>query len=210
MHVRFGPLCVPSRRDPETGRARPAPPTHLWAAEATELDAPEGCERVRWVLLCTEELERVEHALELALGAYGLRWGIERFHHCWKQVLGAQRTFARSEQSLRSWMHITAGAAVEIEEMMTLSREQPELLALEAMERPLLEAIVAATPAKAAKGARLEEVTLERAVAWLATIGGYIERPSQGPPGHITIGRGLERIEALVRLLDAGAIERKT
>ena len=36
--------------------------------------------------------------------------------------------------------------------------------------------------------------TIAQAVRWIADLGGYTGKSSGGPPGSITIGRGLERL----------------
>ena len=184
--------------------------TELWLVDALEREPPKG-EKVspaRWTLICTGRINNLEDAIHLGTQTYGRRWAVERLHHCWKQVINAVETRLRNRESLESWVHMTIGAAVELEEMMMLSREQPELKAVEVLGRPMVEAIVSASPLKGAKKAKIEEVSLERAVAWLANIGGYIDRPSQGPPGHATIGRGLERIDALIRHLELQSLDR--
>ena len=216
IEVRHGRLWLQAGSNPETGENRKVKelrnkgPTQLWMVDALEREPPHGDEvsAARWTLICTGEIKNLEDAIHLGTGTYGRRWAVERLHHCWKQVLRAPETRLRTREALESWVHMTIGAAVEIEEMMTLSREQPELNAVEVLGRAMVEAILSASPLKAAKKAELDEVSLERAVAWLANIGGYIDRPSQGPPGHATIGRGLERIDALIRHLELQSLDR--
>jgi hypothetical protein len=41
-------------------------------------------------------------------------------------------------------------------------------------------------------------MTIGAAVEWIARLGGYTGKSSGGPPGAITIGRGLERLKDYV------------
>ncbi len=47
------------------------------------------------------------------------------------------------------------------------------------------------------------------AVRWLAELGGYVGNKRSGPPGSITIGRGLERLEFAARLIERLRATRK-
>src|SRR5258708_20627720 len=51
--------------------------------------------------------------------------------------------------------------------------------------------------------------TISEAVTWIAELGGYINRPAQGPPGTKTIQRGLNRLLPAVEILEALADARK-
>jgi hypothetical protein len=45
--------------------------------------------------------------------------------------------------------------------------------------------------------------TLSQASLWLAQIGGYTGKSSGGPPGSVTLTRGLKEVAAVVRAFDA-------
>jgi hypothetical protein len=45
--------------------------------------------------------------------------------------------------------------------------------------------------------------TLAQATLWLAQIGGYTGKSSGGPPGSVTLTRGLKEVAAVVRAFDA-------
>jgi hypothetical protein len=51
--------------------------------------------------------------------------------------------------------------------------------------------------------------TIAQATLWIAQLGGYTGKSSGGPPGSITIKRGLDRLRPAALLLDALAAERK-
>ena len=202
VEVKFGPVTVTATGNPVTGkRTKARRELHLWMVQAQDAKSEEG-----WQLLCTQGIETVDQALAVVLEGYSWRWSIERFHHGWKQVMEVEKSWLRSEQALKTWMHVTAGAAVNIEYLMTVSREEPGRPALELMERALVETIQLVTPAKEAKTMAPEEVEIGEAVRWLAQIGGYVFTPSQGPPGHITISRGMESICHMVAMLSQGLI----
>ncbi len=51
--------------------------------------------------------------------------------------------------------------------------------------------------------------TIAEATLWIAEFGGYTGKSSGGPPGSITIGRGLERLLIAAEVLEALHSSRK-
>ncbi len=45
--------------------------------------------------------------------------------------------------------------------------------------------------------------TLAQATLWLAQVGGYTGKSSGGPPGSVTLARGLKEVEIAIRTLTA-------
>lgn len=56
---------------------------------------------------------------------------------------------------------------------------------------------------KTKKFARGRTMTLNEAVRLVASVGGYMNRKGDGPPGSITIRRGLDRISPAAEVLAA-------
>lgn len=72
-----------------------------------------------------------------------------------------------------------------------LSRRDPDALALKRAKKKRNETIPDATP------------TIAQATRWIAELDGYTGKSSGGPPGSITIRRGLDEILAGARVLEA-------
>jgi hypothetical protein len=99
---------------------------------------------------------------------------------------------------LRSWLPWLVG----IERLKQLSREQPELDALDEFSREELDAAIMLSETK--KISPGDPLTLDEAVRLVAYVGGYMNRKSDGPPGSITIRRGLERVLPAAAILRRG------
>ena len=106
----------------------------------------------------------------------------------------------RSLSALKRWATILAVVATRIERLKQLSREQPELDALKEFSRAELDAAIVLSETK--KLSPGDPLTLNEAVRLVAYVGGYMNRKSDGPPGSITIRRGLERVTPAAMILE--------
>jgi hypothetical protein len=94
-----------------------------------------------------------------------------------------------------------AAVATRAERLRPLSREAPEIDSEIEFTRDELDAAILITESKIyAVGAKL---TLGQAVRMIAICGGYMGNKSDGPPGAITIRRGLERIVPAAKAIAA-------
>lgn len=102
-------------------------------------------------------------------------------------------------------------AATRIERLKYLARTTPERPATDELSPTEIEVILVL---KRLEKKRTETVgrgtpTMAQALRWLADLGGYTGKSSGGPPGSITIGRGLKRVqEASVVVLAMRAEEK--
>lgn len=163
----------------------------VWAREHR---APHGEKPIEWMLLTDRPTESFEQACEV-LDSYRQRWRIEEFHRAWKSICRVEDTQLRAKDHVLRWATLLAAVATRAEQLKQLARNKPEMLASEVFNDVELRALIAM---KRKQKKRTETVTDEvptiaTAVLWLAELGGYTGKSSGGPPGAITIGRGLER-----------------
>jgi hypothetical protein len=153
---------------------------------------PCGQKPIEWKLLSTHPVEKFEDAL-LILQSYVWRWRIETFHRSWKTgACNVESSQLRSLDAITRWGTILAAVAARVERLRLLSRTQPDLCALEEFTQHELDAAIVLSETK-----RFEvgsPMTLAEAVRLVAMVGGYMGRKRDGPPGSITIRRGLERV----------------
>jgi len=153
---------------------------------------PLNAEPIEWTLLSTYPIATFEDA-KLVLRSYTLRWRIEELHRTWKSgACNVESSQLRSFEALRRWGTILAAVATRVERLKRLSREQPELDAREEFSREELDAAIMLSETK--KFQPGDDLTLVQAVRLVAGIGGHMGRKGDGPPGSITIRRGLERV----------------
>lgn len=162
---------------------------------------PAGESRIEWKLLSNFQLRDMNDALAI-LRSYTLRWRIEEFHKTWKTgACNVEASQLRSLDAVKRWATILAAVATRIERLKQLSREQPELDAKTEFSREELDAAITLSLEK--KFTIGDELTLQQAVRLVAMVGGYMGRKGDGPPGSITIRRGLEQVVPAARVLAA-------
>ena len=188
-------------RDKWTKKSRKLSLTAVWAREAGRV--PQGEKRLDWLLLTNAQVTTFEQAVEVIKG-YALRWRIEEFHKTWKSSeCNVEKTQLRDARAVMLWATILAVVAVRIERLKILSRTQPELPATVELSRSEVLALILLKGLDGTRSPTACEstLTMAQAVGWIAQLGGYTGKSSGGPPGAITIGRGLEKLRAAAALL---------
>jgi hypothetical protein len=158
-----------------------------------------------WLLLTNQPIETVEQVEQVVYG-YTQRWRIEDFHRAWKTgVCNVEDTQLRSRSHVIKWATVLAAVAVRAERLKHLSREQPDAPASNELSSVEIEALILLKRRYAKRTEVIDDVvpTLERATRWIAEIGGYTGKSSGGPPGSVTIARGLERLRMATEILEA-------
>ena len=202
MVVRWGSvvLCLRNAR----GKAkRPLKVCAVWARE--EGTCPAGEKPLDWLLLTNVVIDTLEDACYVIYG-YTQRWKVEEFHKTWKSgACNVERTQLRSQQAVRIWATILAAVAVRIERLKALSRADPEQPASIEFTSHELRALILLKRRIKKRNERVPGAmpTIGQATLWVAQLGGYTGKSSGGPPGSITIRRGLDRLLPAVQLLQA-------
>jgi hypothetical protein len=211
---------IPARREPNkaTRRARTASlsiryevvPLELTdndrdkvVVEVTALHVVERStrrDRIEWVLLTTYPVNSLADA-KLVVRGYTRRWRIEEFHRAWKSgACDIQSSQLRSPDAFCRWATILAAVASRIEQLKHFSRTTPNVAATVYLTRTEIDAaIVLSETRKFAPG---DELTIAQAVELVARAGGYTGKSSGGPPGTITISRGLRDVQAAAAVID--------
>ena len=157
---------------------------------------PVGEKPLEWTLLTNLDVSNLQ-AVQAVLDHYTLRWRIEDFHKSLKTGgCNAESMQLRSPDAVIKWATILSAVAARNERLKHLARndpEQPATIELTALEIRVLLLL------KRKEKKRTESVpnaipTIATATRWLADLGGYTGKSSGGPPGAITIGRGLQRV----------------
>lgn len=199
MVVRVGRVTF-RLRDRRTRKRTPLQVNVVWAQE--EGTTPAGEDPISWLLLTNRELTTLEHAREVLLG-YSTRWRVEECHKTWKSDgCNIEQTQLHSTRAVLIWATIAAGVAAKLERLKRLSRTQPELPASAEFTPIEIRALVLL---KRRHKKRTEVVsdnpTIREAVLWIAELGGYTGKSSGGPPGSLTIRRGLESLSQAVDMM---------
>jgi hypothetical protein len=162
------------------------------AVHVKEHRPPQDAERIEWLLLTTAKVASLRDALHV-VDAYTCRWRVEDFHRTWKSGgCNVEDSQLRSPEAFRRWATLLAAVAARVERLKHLARNVPNSPASEVLTRSELDAAIILSRTK--KWKRGAELTISEAVQLIAMAGGYTGKSSGGPPGSITLGRGLERV----------------
>lgn len=179
-------------RSPQRPGASPGklPPVCCWVVRVWEVDPPADSEPLEWILLSNRPAETVEQALEIAL-QYSTRWVIEDYHKALKTGLGAERLYLEDAHRLFaaiSVMSVDALRLLELREAMRVEPAGPAAASgLDALELKILRL----------KTKRVLKTVNDVNLA-LGRLGGHMNRKADGPPGLITLWRGMKKLRALV------------
>lgn len=166
---------------------------------------PPGEKPIEWLLLTNRPVDTAAELQQIVFG-YSQRWRIEEFHRAWKSgVCRVEESQLRSPEAAIKWATILAAVATRVERLKQLSRKEPERPATEEFSAVELRALKLLRFGKAANRATSQATvpSISEATLWLAQLGGYTGKSSGGPPGSVTLGRGLAQLESAARLLEA-------
>jgi hypothetical protein len=167
---------------------------------------PVGEEPIQWTLLTNRPIEVIKDITDVIAG-YSMRWRIEELHRTWKSgACSVEDNQLRSASAAIKWATILIGVATRIERIKQLSREKPDLPATDEFSPTEIKAAALLYLGKAAK-AKLRTVvtpTVAEVTLWIAYVGGYTGKTSSGgPPGSITLSRGLKSVRAAAQAIEA-------
>jgi hypothetical protein len=159
-----------------------------------------------WLLYTNVPVFSADHARKI-LQSYQARWRVEEFHRTWKQgECNVEDAQLRSMDAVIKWSTILAAVATRIERLKYLSRNQPDQPATIEFGADEIDALRLDHQRRTGRRKRAPTTpTILEATQWAAQLGGWTGTRS-GPPGSITLARGLERLAYLV---EGMALERR-
>ncbi|MCP3679326.1 MAG: IS4 family transposase [Gammaproteobacteria bacterium] len=164
---------------------------------AEEVEAPEGVERLRWILLTTCEIRGFEEAIE-KLKWYCIRWGIEIYHRTLKSGCKIEQRQLGSADRIETCLAIDMVVAWRIYHLTKLGREVPDMPCTVFFDDAEWKALVAyktQNPIPPEKPPTLREAT-----RMAASLGGFLGRKSDGEPGTQTLWLGLQRLDDITEM----------
>ncbi len=195
--------------DKKTRRRWPRAVTAVWVRESGTTPRSEA--PIEWLLLTNYAVDGPD-AAQLVVFGYAQRWRIEDFHKTWKSgVCDVESTQLRARPHVIKWASLLAAVAARIERLKHLARETPDAPASIELSDAEIQATILL---KRRQKKRTEVVpdsmpTIGQATLWIAQLGGYTGKSSGGPPGSITIGRGLQDVQVAASVIEALANGRK-
>jgi Druantia protein DruA/Transposase DNA-binding/Transposase Tn5 dimerisation domain len=159
---------------------------------AQEIDCPQGIEPLQWMLLTTMAVENFDEAVE-KLSWYAKRWGIEVYHRTLKSGCKIEERQLGSADRLEACLAIDMVVAWRIFHLAKLGRETSDVpcsVFFEEAEWKALYCFVRQDPKPPD-----QPPTLREAVRMVASLGGFLGRPSDGEPGTKSLWLGIQRLD---------------
>ena len=160
-----------------------------------EIDAPEGLEPITWYLGTTLDVNNAEEAAE-KVSWYVQRWKIERFHYVLKQGCAVEELQARSAEILSKEILMYSIIAVRLLHLTYAARQTPNVLCdtvFDPEEWQVLYCI-----ANKSKQPPQIAPTIQEAVRYLAKLGGFAGRKSDGDTGVKVIWKGYNVLQTVL------------
>jgi hypothetical protein len=184
-------LQAPSRKADQ-------PPIELWAIEAQEVSpVPKGVARIVWRLLTTLPVTCAQEAIE-KVRWYAQRWQIEVIHKVLKSGCQIEQRQLETAQRLERVLSVDLVAAWRVLALCKAAREMPDDPISNWLPAAQWQALCCyvhrqTTPPKTAPSVR-------QAVLWIAQLGGFLARKSDGEPGTKTLWRGLHQLDVMTNM----------
>lgn len=193
VQIRFARVTL---RPPRARAKEKLEPIQLYAVYLYEPNPPEGIEPLSWMLLTTLMVTCAEEALQV-IDFYAVRWCIEVFHRILKSGCRIEKRQLETFERLRNCLALASLVAWRTQLLTMLGRQMPDLpcdVVFEEYEWKALYCFVYETTQPPEKPPRLAD-----AVMWVAQLGGFLARKSDGYPGPMVVWRGLHELTAISR-----------
>ena len=186
LEIRYCPVSInPPVRLKKSGNF------NVYALFATEINLPDGCEPVSWMLL-TSELVSTQQEAEQILRWYTYRWRIEEYH---KILNGCKaESYRLAGERMSTMLGFLTVIAAQLLQMTYLHRNSPHSSAKLVLTKIQMDVLLASTPSKQKKQIQL---TVDWAIRAIARLGGYLEHRKNSPIGIQVLWRGLLELETL-------------
>ena len=169
-------------------------PIPVWAIHVIEVEPPNGVEPIEWLLLTTVKTETLEEAFR-RVRWYAIRWLIEMFHKVLKSGCQIEERQFETLPNFQRYLAIDSVVAWRVLFLTVIGRVEPEMPCSAILEVDEWQTLFAYHHPK--KPLPKAAPRLIDAVIWIAKLGGFLGRKSDGQPGTIVIWRGIQRLQVM-------------
>lgn len=174
-------------------------PLDLWLLIVEEVPEPAGCPPLCWRLWTSVELASLKEAIEVARW-YARRWVIEEWHRVLKTGCRVEQRQLESFEKLSVMLVLDMVVACNLLAMSRKARQMPSVALDGWFTDSQWKTLYIATHAND----QIPESPpdLATCVNWLARLGGFLARKSDGWPGPEVLWRGLRKLDALTHFYE--------
>jgi hypothetical protein len=192
LSIRF---CAVELKAPKRKVEQPSLP--LWAIQAQEVHPPKGTTPILWQLLTTLPVTSAAEAIE-RVRWYAQRWQIEVIHKVLKSGCKVEQRQMETAERLERALSIDLVVAWRILALCKAARELPDDPISDWLPAAQWQALWGYVHQQTT--VPKSSPTVRQAVRWIAQMGGFLGRKSDGEPGTTTLWRGLQQLEAMAKM----------
>jgi hypothetical protein len=166
----------------------------MWAVFAQEIEFGEDVDTpIEWMLLTTVPTKTFKNACQ-RIAWYSKRWGIEVYHRTLKSGCRIEDRRLASTDRLEACLAIDCVVAWRIYWLTKQGRETPSIPCDEFLNEAEWQVLWAYVKKQHPP---VTPPPIGKITPMIASLGGYLNRKGDGPPGTTTMWRGLVRLQAM-------------
>jgi hypothetical protein len=203
--------CTVKLRPPWRPEQKKLPVVTLQAILVREENPPANLaelgdhEPIEWLLLTNTPVGHFDEAVQV-IAWYCCRWQIEVFHKILKSGCRVEHCLLQTAQRLQNYIALMSVVAWRLHWLTYLNRTAPDLPCTHILTTVEWQALYM----RIHKSTQFPPTppTVRQAVRWIAKLGGFLGRKSDGEPGVTVIWRGWQRLQDLAATWDVVVNER--
>ncbi len=195
LEVRFGKMRMPApkHKSPYVKEKNPGA-LEMNVVWVREVKAPRNVSPIEWMLYTSLPVDTFDDAW-MVIEYYETRWLVEEYHKSLKTGCRVMKRVLRTADRLEAMTGLMSVVAVRLLQLKSVARTDPDRPARQVVPPLWLKMLKAARR----NLRRVHDLTVYEFYRELAKLGGFLGRKHDGEPGWITIWRGWEKLNALVR-----------
>ena len=195
VEIRFNKYTTPRNKNQKGGSKFLSKEIEFYAIKLSEIEPPIGVEAINWTLLTSEPITNIDEALE-KVRWYRLRWQIEVFFKILKSGCKVESSRLGTSDRLIKYITIQSVIAWRIFFLQHMAMQHPEKSCEEVLSKHHWQALYC----RVNKTSQLPDTppSINEAVRWIAKLGGFLDRKSDGHPGPTVLWRGWQVLEEIV------------
>ena len=178
LNISFSKVTLPSTENKKYTHFINSSIIHVF-----ETNCPDEQEPLEWFILTSLDIVNFNDALKVTK-YYSYRWIVEEFHKCMKTGFRLEQTQLKKLQRIENLLGFIAVSSVKLLQLRDIVRHNPKADAEEYVKKEDVNII------KAYYKVEKKEMTIDRFLRYIAQMGGFLNRKSDGNPGWQSIWEG--------------------
>lgn len=191
LHVRFAQTRLKPPQRSRTPQTEHLPDVDTYIVEVREPNPPEGVPPLHWVLLTNVKVNTYAEALE-RIHWYTHRWHIEVYFKVLKSGTKVEQARLQTKDRLLRYIALVSVIAWRLYWVTLFNRHAPDTECTHILTENECKALYATT--YKTRTLPTETPTVRQATVWIAKLGGFLGRKSDGMPGVTVLWRGWQRL----------------